>query len=310
MTGLLRALLVLAFMPTLNMCAGGGSESSGGSDMVVNPEASVAAPPEAAKMANADAGAPGESKPTESQVPAGRLVIYTGNLRVQVERLDSAATRLRKVVAQRGGYLAGESLENYSGEQRLTLTLRVPARQFEAVVAEVEGMGTYVAEKNLQAQDVTEEFRDNEARLKARRAAEAQLMSILQRARTVDEVLKVQEQLQRVREEIEVTEGRNRFLSDRVSMSTLTVTFYVVSAGAAPPQEGFFYKLWQSLGVGFDLLKGIILGLVSAWPLLILLGLGVAWIVRYERRRKAAQVAAQRNGSGTPPSGPDRPAKS
>ena len=287
---MLRSLLILAFVPVLNMCAGGGDSAPTTADAPAATMAEAAAP---AAGGERMASAP-EAEPPQ---PSTRLLIYSGNLRVQVDRLDTATARVRALTSRLGGYLSGESTERYGSEQRVTFTIRVPARRFDALVSGVEGVGSYLAEKNLQAQDVTEEFRDNEARLKARRAAEAQLMALLQRARTVEEVLKVQEQLQRVREEIEVTEGRNRFLSDRVAYSTLTVTLYVVTpAPERAPQEGFFYKLGQALVTGWDVLKGLVIGLVTIWPLLLIGGGILWWVVRYERRRKAKQA-----GRGAPP---------
>jgi hypothetical protein len=118
------------------------------------------------------------------------------------------------------------------------------------------------------------------------------LLDILRRARTVDEVLKVQEQLQRIREEIEVVEGRNRYLGDRVAYSTLSVTLYELSTAAQPPQEGFIYKLWTSVKDGWNILKQLILGLVTVWPLLIIAIIAVTWAIRNDRKRKAAREAA------------------
>ncbi len=279
---MLRSLLILALLPTLNMC---GSADRAAEQQVYSADNAAPTPYIDAPEAAAKAGAP---TPAEPAVPTTRMLIYTGSLRLQVDRLDTATARVRALATRLGGYLSGEATERYGTEQRMTLTIRVPARQFRTLISEVEGLGTYIAEKSIQAEDITEEFRDNEARLKARRATEAQLLTILQRTRTVDEVLKVQEQLQRVREEIEVTEGRNRYLSDRVAYSTLTVTLYELVPQALAPQEGFFYKLWSSVVDGWNILKKLVLGLVTAWPILLIGGGIVWWVARRERRRRAA----------------------
>lgn len=280
---MLRSLFVLALLPVLNMC--------GSADRAAEPavySADAGAPTPYAEAQDAGPAAKAGTSAVEPPLPAARMLIYTGSLRMQVDRLDTATARVRALTARVGGYLSGEATEHYGTEQRMTLTIRVPARQFRTLIGEVEGLGTYIAEKSIQAEDITEEFRDNEARLKARRATEAQLLTILQRTRTVDEVLKVQEQLQRVREEIEVTEGRNRYLADRVAYSTLTVTLYELVPQALAPQEGFFYKLWTSVVDGWSILKQLVLALVTAWPILLIGGGIVWWVVRRERRRRAA----------------------
>ena len=75
-----------------------------------------------------------------------------------------------------------------------------------------------VIQKTVKGEDVTEEFIDIEARLKAKRALEQQFVEIMKRANSVNDALNVERQLSDVRGEIEKIEGRKRFLENRARL--------------------------------------------------------------------------------------------
>ncbi|MCA1558071.1 MAG: DUF4349 domain-containing protein, partial [Acidobacteria bacterium] len=172
-------------------------------------------------------------------------------------------------------------------ETRITVVIRVPAAQFDAVIGEIRGAGGNVAQDKITTQDVTEEFIDLEARIRAKQALEAQFMEIMKQAKTVSEALEVQRQLSDVRAEIERLEGRRRFLDNQTSLSTITVTIQ-------PPTQivsstGFFYSVKRAFSDGLDVAAMITLGLVRLFiallPILIFIMLPIFLLVRYLVRR-------------------------
>lgn len=224
-----------------------------------------------------------EATPAERQ----RMVIHTGQLTLQTTELDSAVAQAKRLADSAGGYVGSENLNN-TGYDRQThqLVLRIPRDQFHEVVAAMEKLATYVADKQLQAQDVTEEFVDNESRLKSLRATEQQYLEVLRQARNVEEILQVRDYLGRVRTEIELYEGRQRYLSNQVSLSTLTVTFYKLRDLPTAPGESFWYKMGRAFENGWEGILGFLVGFFTLWPLWIAVGVVVVLIRRWRRRRK------------------------
>ncbi|MEO1075095.1 MAG: DUF4349 domain-containing protein, partial [Bacteroidota bacterium] len=155
-----------------------------------------------------------------------RQLIKTGRLSLRVDDYDEAVGALRDTVARFDAYLAGEQEQRRTYRIENTVTVRVRAAEFDAMVAALASIARTVESRSIDVQDVTEEFVDVEARLRSRRAAEERYLAILQQADDVNDVLAVQRQLDQVREEIERVEGRLRFLRDRVGFSTLTVTLF------------------------------------------------------------------------------------
>ncbi|MGH9945759.1 MAG: DUF4349 domain-containing protein [Pyrinomonadaceae bacterium] len=169
------------------------------------------------------------------------------------------------------------------------MTLRVPSDRFTETLSEIRAASGRVISETVKGEDVTEEFIDIEARLKAKRALEQQFMEIMKRANTVDDALSVQGQLADVRGEIERIEGRMRFLQNQASLSTIKLriqTAAVFSSNSA----GFSYRLGESFGLGFDLALNFILGLVTfvvgVLPFAIFIGLPGFFAVRYFWRKQ------------------------
>lgn len=145
-----------------------------------------------------------------------RRVIYTGVFQVVVSDVKHALARTKAAAARLGGYMQQMTEER--------IVFRVPAERFDEAVETVEGMGT-VVHRQVEAQDVTEEYEDLGVQLENARALAATLRKLLDRAKDVEDALAVEKELARVRERIERLEGRLNRLKNRIAYATLSVTF-------------------------------------------------------------------------------------
>jgi hypothetical protein len=155
------------------------------------------------------------------------MVIRTGQAFIEVDKVDPAILKIRQLAAQLGGYIANSSISGGRDQIRqATLELKIPAPRYDQAVGSLSTIGK-VETVNSTAQDVGEEFVDVTARVTNARRLEERLITLLStRTGKLDEVLRVERELARVREEIERYEGRLRFLSTRVATSTLTITVH------------------------------------------------------------------------------------
>jgi hypothetical protein len=133
-----------------------------------------------------------------------------------VFEVDASLAKLEDLARELGGFLAKRT-DN-------SITIRVPVATFDRAVKHIEKFGD-VLNRNVTAQDVTEEFRDLEIRLKNARAVRDRLEQLLAKAAKVEESVLVERELERVTGEIERMSGRIKFLKDRAAFSTITVTF-------------------------------------------------------------------------------------
>ncbi|NLY50157.1 MAG: DUF4349 domain-containing protein, partial [Firmicutes bacterium] len=153
---------------------------------------------------------------------AERMVIKTAHLVIRVEELDIAADELTRLVQEQGGFIQNSHLRRGTNWRSANYTVRVPAAAFEDVLDRVQGLGE-LEQRNIEGQNVTEEYLDVDARRRNLERQEERLLDILERAETVDDILKVEAQLERIRGEIEVLSGRIKYLDNRVNLATLNV---------------------------------------------------------------------------------------
>ncbi|MDF1506254.1 DUF4349 domain-containing protein, partial [Roseisolibacter sp. H3M3-2] len=182
-----------------------------------------------ARRGTAEASAGSAPQPAASASAAAvdptAMVIRTGQASVQVDSLEPALGALRALATRLGGHVGNVALAAGRDQVRsATLQLRVPADRFDALVGGLSPLGK-VETVNVQAEDVGEEYVDVTARAANARRLEARLVALLERgAPRLSDVLQVERELARVREEIERLEGRLRFLRARAALSTLEVT--------------------------------------------------------------------------------------
>ena len=183
----------------------------------------------------------------------------------------------------------------------VTMSLRVPADKFNDALVEIRRTAKRVVVETVKGQDVTEEFIDIEAQLKAKKALEAQFMEIMKRASTIDSALEVQSQLADVRGEIERIEGRKRFLENQSAMSTIKVRVQTAKVFAAS-STNFNDRLSEAFGTGLDFATSFVLGLltlvIGILPFAVIIGLPGLLIIRYlwkrqTRPRSIAEIAEE-----------------
>ena len=130
--------------------------------------------------------------------------------------------------------------------------------------------------KRINSKDVTEEFVDIQSRLNTKKEVRDKYVELLRnKAKTVEEVLKAEEAIRHLQEEIEAREGRLRYLSNQTSLSTINLNLYqkVEYQKVEKPYEfTFFKKLKKGFVNGWEIVVGFILLMVNFWPLLLLGG--------------------------------------
>lgn len=227
-------------------------------------------------------------------VRQNRMIIKTGTMKLEVEKFEDAESKLNETVKKLGGYVSNSTSNQYaSGKKYGSLTLKVPADKFDALIGEVSGFGK-VMSQNIQASDITEEYVDLEARLKTQKELEERLIKLLNdKASKLAEVIEVEEKLASVRQKIESIEGRMKLLKSQSDLSTLTVSVYEPSMLDTSSGGGFFYELWQAVKKGLkgftNVLAASITILIAIIPIVIFV-LFIVWLIRKIFFRKKAKT--------------------
>lgn len=219
-------------------------------------------------------------------------IIKTGDLRFESDDLDATHRKITDLTNSLKGFVATDnSGKNYSENYR-NITVRIPSENFQAFIDGVSEGVAYFDRKNISRRDVTEEFVDLEARLKAKRELEKRYLELLQQARNVKEMLEIERELSTIREEIEAKEGRLKYLQDKVSLSTVSIQFYKYTTKTGVTVS-YGQKMKKALSGGWDGISVFFLGLLYLWPLFLVLFIIILVLRRVMRRRKKRKNAAQ-----------------
>ncbi len=199
-------------------------------------------------------------------------IIKTGAIRIEVENFEKSRIELDSLIKTYKGFVANEVASRPNDLMESRITVKVMPEQFYSFMNSLSPMAIKVHDKSIQTKDVTEEYTDLEARLKAREDVANRYKEILKEAKSVDEILTVEAKLQNVLEEIESAKGRIRYFNNQVGLSTVTVTMFQYLAVADIAEAGFFNKLGHAFTFGWNDILDVLIGLASNWHLILFLG--------------------------------------
>ncbi|MDP8905776.1 MAG: DUF4349 domain-containing protein [Chloroflexota bacterium] len=235
----------------------------------------------------ARAGAPAVGAPTggdeesddQAELADGAYIVRTGHLRLELTELAPALDAAQRLVSGVGGYVSQSEEHNTADVTYATITYRVPVERWNEALAGLRGLGERVISENTEAADVTSQIIDLDARLLNLRASETALQAIMQRATTIDDVLKVQRELTEVRASIERLTAERTHLADRAALATITVSFEVRTTAVATASEG--WNLGREVDLAFASLVGIAqrAASIGVWLLIVALPVLLPFVV-------------------------------
>jgi hypothetical protein len=186
---------------------------------------------------------PTQPKEVADAAPIMQMLIYTARLTMAVFEVDKSLAGVETLAREMGGFLARRSDRE--------IVIRVPTAKFFDALKKLDGMGDTL-HKDVQVEDVTEQYLDISLRLKNAREVRDRIAALLANAKTVEDSLKVERELERLSAEIEHMEGRLKFLRDRAAYSTITISFQPVQVEDLQRQKVFRLPFpWLSeMGLG------------------------------------------------------------
>ncbi len=217
-----------------------------------------------------------------NQIPNAieRKLIKNGSLSFETDSLETTRRKIFAAVKANGGYTSDDQISLTGDRINHTLEIRVPADRFDALVTAITTGVRHFDFKQITVNDVTEEFIDISARMKAKKEMEARYLDLLKQAKTVSNMLEIERELGNIRAEIESIEGRLRYINDQVAWSTLSVTFYENTTA----QTAFGKHFREGFHNGWKNLVWFFIGLVNLWPFVLAAGIGI-WLFRRWRKK-------------------------
>lgn len=177
-----------------------------------------------------------------TEVRSDRMLIWKAYLSIQVWSVSNAVSEAIALAERQGGFVEKKSDR---GDESASLTVRVPAKSFNTVLSSLETLGT-VTYRNIEGEDVTEQYIDVEARLKNKMVLRDRLKQLLEKATEVKDILSIETELNRVQADIDSMEGRIKSLKGQVEYATVTIS--LDRKPILGPLGYLFKGLWWGVG--------------------------------------------------------------
>ncbi|WP_203256588.1 DUF4349 domain-containing protein [Hyunsoonleella ulvae] len=212
-------------------------------------------------------------------------VIKTAYLKFETQDLEQSHSQILKAIKASKGFIQDDNSNKSYNTLTRHLIIRIPSSNFQTAIDSISKNVSFFDSKRISAKDVTEEFIDLEARLKAKQTLEKRYLELLNKAKNVKEILEIERELSDIREEIEAKQGRLKYLQNKVSLSTIDIEFYKLSS-EAPIAKSYGTKMWNAIKGGADGISIFFLGILYIWPLIIIIIIGIFLLRRWMKKRK------------------------
>lgn len=217
-------------------------------------------------------------------------LIKQGTIAVETQDFSSTISYIEALATELGGYLEQSSKWGKAGSQRAEYTVRVPQEQFEPFFQTVEG-NSHIVSSNRYIENVSEAYSDIELHLETLRTKHARLIDLLDKAENMENIIALENELSNTQYEIDRLSGQLRSYDRLVDFSTITLTVTeteTLSAVSEGTGLGAQLKTAAQNGLNWaaSLIKGLLIALVTLWPLLLFAAVVLLVILLLVSRQK------------------------
>ncbi|HEY69983.1 MAG TPA: DUF4349 domain-containing protein [Anaerolineae bacterium] len=294
----------LALLVVVSSVACGAARSSTSSDSFLPEIGGVEMPQAEApiEMAAFDRGEGYDTSPGfYAETPVERMVTRNANLTLVVTDPAQSVDEITQMAQDMEGYVVSSNVyvttygETETRAHSASITIRIPSEKLDDALEILEGDAVEVRNRNIYGQDITQEYIDNESRLRNLEAAEEQLLDIMEGATETEDVLDVFAELTRIRSEIEVIKGRLQYLEQSADTSSISIEL-IPDVATQPIEverwqlEGTFNKAVEALiATAQFLVRSLIWIAIYILPLALIIGFVIWLTVFLIRRRRQAK---------------------
>ncbi len=212
-----------------------------------------------------------------NSIKKGSKIIKDGNLKVEVDQLKPTKAEIDSTLKKFDAYYENENYTSGTYRSTYHLNIRVPSKNFEALLRAIEIGNGKILEKNISARDVTDQYVDVAIRLENNKTYLGRYRTLLNKANSIKDILAIQEKIRRIEEEIDSRTGRLKYMDDQVRFSTVRLQlFQEHEVVRAKKVRNFGEQLAAAFKSGIDGFLDFSLFLVGIWPFILIFGL-VFW---------------------------------
>ncbi|WP_018750793.1 DUF4349 domain-containing protein [Paenibacillus sanguinis] len=255
---------------------------------------------EAAAVGQGVAGIQSQNATLDAGLP--KKLIYRASVVMEVADYAKTQTEIRNLIAVSGGYLVEWDEDQSRYELGGNFVLKVPADGFSTFLDRLEQLEPKSMQRNIQGQDVSEQYVDLESRLKVKEATEARYLKFMEAATQSKQLVEYVNELERIQTDIEQIKGKMRYIDSNVAYSTIEIRVFQPDAAKLAmmgEKPGLPERMKNALNGSIEMLSSLgqwlIVFLAGVLPLLVIASIILVPVCLY--RRKTREQRAQRRAT-------------
>ena len=230
-------------------------------------------------------------------------LIYSASATVETTEFDGTIEKLSALVEQYGGFVESSSVNGsnyytqsrgYSSTRCASYVIRVPSDKFSALMGSLSTLGN-VPYSHTYTENITAQYYDTDARLTAYQVQEARLLEMMEAAKTVEDLIAIEEKLTELRYQIESLQSALKNWDRQVAYSTLDLEVQEVIEYTPESRMSYGQELALALCSGLkrtgEFFKDLLLAIVGALPALVILAVVLAILIPVWKKRRKARKA-------------------
>jgi len=200
-----------------------------------------------------------------------KKIIKTAHVTLELKDYNAYNSSLHNKLKGYGAYIAQEQQTESDDQIANNITMKVPVDKFDDLMNSLGGNDIKVLEKTISAQDVTGEVVDTKSRIEAKKEVRARYLELLKQAKSMEEILQVQNEINDIQVDIESATGRVNYLTHSSAYSTINLRYYQFLNGVTSKdiEPGFLTNVSEAFKTGASVITNLILFFISIWPLVI-----------------------------------------
>jgi hypothetical protein len=216
-------------------------------------------------------------------------IIKTGQVTIEVAQVPGAIDRVRDIATSNGGYLSTSSVYTSENDRKTGyVVIRIPAEKFDTVMQALAPLGK-VLSSSEQRSDVTEQYVDLTIQNESYHTQLENYYRLMAKATDVEDIIKIQAQIDQITMSINQIEGRLRYLNSQIDLSTITVNLQEPEPVGGETGYNIVTAINEGIAGFFGMISAIIIFILSVIPLIII-GIIIYGIYRYHKKRKGGST--------------------
>lgn len=208
-------------------------------------------------------------------------IIKNANINFKTDDIEKATTFIEELVSNMPAYITNNNAIRSKTRESRYLTIKIACENFDTFLSELSTGIKNFENKEIYSEDVTTQFIDYTSRLNVKKETEKRYLEILNKAKTLTEIIEVEKALNELRSEIESLEGQLNYLNKQVDFSTIYISFYSENVHS----KSFLEDIGNAFISGGQLMYTFFLIVINIWPFLLLALLAI-FLIRLKCKKK------------------------